>query len=167
MNSSFKGSRKPLAAEFQFNGHKLFLIANHFNSKSGDKPLYGRYQPPINASEKMRHIQAQIVHDFVARILEDEPDANVVVLGDLNDFQFSRTLEILKGDILFNTIDLLLPNDQYTINYEGNSEVFDQILVSRNLLNKSLEPDIVHTNSGFAEGVSDHDPVLIRVFFPS
>jgi hypothetical protein len=165
MNYSFKDSRKPLAAEFQFDGQKLFLIANHFNSKNGDKPLYGRYQPPINASEKIRHVQAQIVHDFVARILEYEPDANVVVLGDLNDFQFSRTLEILKGDILFNTIDLLPPNDQYTINYEGNSEVFDQILVSRNLLNKSLEPDIVHTNSGFAEGVSDHDPVLIRVSF--
>lgn len=165
MNQSFKNSRKPLAAEFVFRGNKLFMIANHFNSKLGDQPLYGNNQPPEAKSEIQRHAQAQVVHDFVGRILEAEPNANVVVLGDLNDFQFSKTIEILKGNLLSDTIDSLPLDDQYTINFEGNSEVFDQILVSRNLNDTALEPDIVHINSGFVNPASDHDPVLIRISF--
>lgn len=27
------------------NGHKLFIVADHFNPKGGDQPLFGRYQP--------------------------------------------------------------------------------------------------------------------------
>ena len=38
-NAAFNDSRKPLAAEFTFNGRHLFVIANHFNSKGGDQPL--------------------------------------------------------------------------------------------------------------------------------
>ena len=88
-----------------------------------------------------------------------------MVLGDLNDFQFSKTVEILKGDLLTNVIDSLPANDQYTINYEGNSEVLDQILVSKNLSNMSIEADIVHINSDFMNNTSDHDPVLVHISF--
>ena len=56
------------------------MIANHFNSKGGDDPLEGRFQPPTRSSEAQRHQQAQIVHDFVAQILAADPNANVVVL---------------------------------------------------------------------------------------
>jgi predicted extracellular nuclease len=133
MNRSFKDSRKPLAAEFIFRGHKLFVIANHFISKVGDDSLYGNNQPPRPISEAQRHSQALVVHDFVSEILKTEPDANVVVLGDLNDLPFSRTLVLLEGDLLHNVLEGLPLDDQYTINYEGNSEAFDHILISKNL----------------------------------
>ena len=45
-------SRKPLAGEFVFRGHPLFVIANHFNSKGGDQPLFGRFQPPARARKR-------------------------------------------------------------------------------------------------------------------
>src|SRR6185437_13465582 len=45
-DSAWSASRKPLAGEFDYRGHKLFVIANHFNSKGGDDPLRGRFQPP-------------------------------------------------------------------------------------------------------------------------
>ena len=45
------------------------MIANHFNSKGGDDPLFGRFQPPTRQLEVQRHQQAQIVHDFVDQIL--------------------------------------------------------------------------------------------------
>ena len=32
------------------------------------------------------------MHDFVADILAAEPNANVIVVGDLNDFEFSETV---------------------------------------------------------------------------
>jgi predicted extracellular nuclease len=36
--------------------------------------------------------QAQVVHDFVGTILDVDRKADVVVLGDLNDFQFSPSV---------------------------------------------------------------------------
>ena len=96
-NSAFNASRKPLAAEFTFNGRRIFAIANHFNSKGGDQPLFGRFQPPTLTSEAQRQQQATIVKDFVDDILALDPDAAVIVLGDLNDFEFATPLEILKG----------------------------------------------------------------------
>ena len=45
-NTAFANSRKPLAGEFTYNGNTLFVVANHFNSKGGDEPLYGKNQPP-------------------------------------------------------------------------------------------------------------------------
>ena len=106
-NSAFNTSRKPLAGEFMFNGHHLFVIANHFNSKGGDQPLEGHFQPPTRSSEVQRHQQAQIVHDFVASILADDANANVVVDGDLNDFEWSDTVSILKSGVLHDLMDTL------------------------------------------------------------
>ena len=88
-NAAFNSSRKPLAGEFTFNGQKLFLIGNHFNSKGGDDPLYGHRQPPVRSSETQRIQQAQIVNNFVDAILALDANANIVVLGDINDFEFS------------------------------------------------------------------------------
>ena len=62
------------------------MIANHFNSKGGDQPLFGATQPPLLASEPQRIQQAQVVGAFVAEILALAPSERVVVLGDLNDF---------------------------------------------------------------------------------
>lgn len=69
---AFKNSRKPLAAKFTFRDDKnrLFVIVNHFNSKSGDSPLYGRIQPPLNFSEIQRHKKAEVVNAFVKQILQ-------------------------------------------------------------------------------------------------
>jgi predicted extracellular nuclease len=165
MNLSFENSRKPLAAEFMFRGHKLFVIANHFVSRVGDDPLYGKNQPPRAISEVQRWSQALVVHDFVGEIQEAEPDAHVVVLGDLNDLPFSRTLALLKGDSLADVLEGLPMEDLYTFNFEGNSEAFDHILVSRKLEAALTDVDIVHVNSGLSDQSSDHDPVLIRLSF--
>ena len=75
----------------------IFAIANHFNSKGGDDPIFGRFQPPIRSSEVQRHQQAAIVNAFVDDLLDADRHARVVVLGDINDFQFSETVSILKG----------------------------------------------------------------------
>ena len=89
-------SRKPLAGEFVFKGHRLFMIANHFNSKGGDEPLFGRFQPPALVTEAQRLRQATVVRDFVRSIFALDSHAKVVVLGDLNDFEFSPPLALLK-----------------------------------------------------------------------
>jgi predicted extracellular nuclease len=163
-NTAFANSRKPLAVEFRFKGERVFVIVNHFNSKGGDDPLFGRFQPPVRSSEAQRHQQAAIVNDFVDQILTANKNALVVVLGDLNDFEFSRTVEILKGDgDLVNLMDTLPKAERYSYVFEGNSQVLDQMLVSRRLLVKGRpQYDVVHVNSEFADQASDHEPQVAR-----
>jgi hypothetical protein len=160
-----KNMRKPLAAEFTFRGQSLFVIANHLKSKSGDERLFGEFQPPRTFTEDRRHEQARIVHGFVEEILDADPMANVIVLGDFNDFQFSETLNILKGNILTNPLENLPAEEQYTYNFEGNSQAIDHILISKNLANMSPEFRVAHINSDFGMQSSDHDPVELRIKF--
>ena len=162
---AFANSRKPLVGEFEFQGQRIVVVGNHFNSKGGDQPLFGRFQPPTLSSEVQRNQQAQIVRQFVDDLLGANPNANVIVAGDLNDFQFSKPLDILtQGGALSNLYDLLPASEQYSYNFEGNAQVLDHILVSANL--KPLaQLDVVHINSEFAQQDSDHDPLVARFQF--
>jgi hypothetical protein len=169
-DSAFVDTRKSLAGEFRVRGKKLFVIVNHLSSKGDDDPLFGRWQPPIRYSEEPnpagdggRHPQAQAVNDFVDEILAADPRANVIVLGDINDFEFSQTVEILEGGVLTTLMDTLPKAERYSYVFEGNSQVLDQILVSNNLLGNFLvDYDPVHVNSEFADQASDHDPQVAR-----
>jgi predicted extracellular nuclease len=160
--NAFVNSRKPLVGEFLFNGQTVFVVGNHFNSKGGDQPVFGPNQPPALSSEAQRNQQATQVKDFVQSILTINPNANVVVAGDLNDFEFSNPLNILEGAGLNTLIETLPQNERYTYNFEGNAQTLDHILVSNNLLNKLNGFDAVHINSEFAVQDSDHDPVVAR-----
>ncbi|MFJ7729584.1 5'-nucleotidase C-terminal domain-containing protein [Neobacillus sp. NPDC097160] len=164
-NTAFSSSRKPLAAEFIFNGEDVIVIANHFNSKGGDQPIFGKNQPPVLGSEAKRVEIAGIVNNFIQDVKSKNEDAKVVVLGDLNDFEFSNPLTKLKGNELTNLIEKVPAPERFTYSYQGNSQVLDHMLVSNNLADRS-EIDIVHLNSPFtpAHGrVSDHDAVLAQI----
>jgi predicted extracellular nuclease len=162
-DSAWSTSRKPLAGEFRMHGKTVFVIANHFASKGGDQPLFGRFQPPTRSSEVQRHAQAQVLNDFVDSILAADPNANVIVLGDINDFEFSETVQILSGDVLTSLMETLPKAERYSYVFEGNSQVLDQILVSDNLLGFPIDYDPVHVNSEFADQASDHDPQVARL----
>lgn len=163
----FANSRKPLVGTFTFNGQQVTVIGNHFNSKGGDQPLFGPNQPPTLTSENQRSQQATIVRDYVQSLLTTNPNANVIVAGDLNDFEFSNPLNILKSAGLTALIETLPANERYTYNYEGNAQTLDHILVSGYLLNQLNGFDVVHINSEFADQVSDHDPSVARFRFNS
>jgi len=163
-NPAFASSRKPLAAQFEFNGEKVIVVVNHFNSKGGDQPLFGKNQPPVLKSEIQRLQIASIVNGFVKDIKAKDEQANVVLLGDFNDFEFSKTLDVLKGKELTNMVDTVPFAERYSYTYQGNSQVLDHILVSNNMAAKT-KAEIVHINSSFTEAdgrASDHDPLLIQ-----
>lgn len=161
-NPAFNSSRKPLAAEFMLSGQKLYLIANHFNSKSGDDPLFGRFQPPTLFSEVQRNQQAQIVNNFVDSILANDTTAQVVVLGDLSDYEFSTPLQTLLGGVLANMHSTLPQPERYSFVLEGNSQALDHILVSGQIMSRAPVYDAVHVNAEFANPISDHDPQVLR-----
>jgi len=168
-NAAWEHSRKPLAAEFQFNGHTVFVIVNHFNSKYGDDYLFGRYQPPRRSSEVQRRQQAQVVQAFVAQILAIDSYADIIVLGDLNVFWFSDTVRDLQKDgVLTNLIERLPENERYTYIYQGNGQTLDHILISSDLGDRTPTMDIVHANAEFLDlpqRATDHDPVLASFYY--
>jgi len=162
-NSAFNTSRKPLAGEFTYNGSTLFVVVNHFNSKGGDQPLFGHFQPPTLGSEAQRIQQAQIVNNFVDSILTVDPDANIVVAGDLNDFEFSTPVNTVEGGVLHTLMETLPQNERYSYVFEGNSQSLDHLLISNNLFDKPFEYDVVHVNAEFADQASDHDPQVVHL----
>ncbi|MGH2968930.1 MAG: Ig-like domain-containing protein [Solirubrobacteraceae bacterium] len=162
LNPAFTASRKPLAGEFRWRGETVFAVANHFNSKGGDQPLFGRFQPPERVTEPQRHQQAEVVRAFVAQALELDRDARVIVMGDLNDFEFSRTLDIVESAPMRNLMETLDGDERYSYVFEGNSQTLDQILVTR-ALRKHAEYDSVHVNAEFFDQASDHDPQVARL----
>jgi predicted extracellular nuclease len=168
-NDAWDNSRKPLVGEFKYRGNTVFVIANHFNSKSGDDPLFGRFQPPIRGSEEQRHAQAEAVRGFVDELLAADPSAYVVVAGDLNDFEFSETADILVGSGETALVDLpreLPTGDRYSYDFEGNSQVLDHILLSPQAASVDHEYDTVHMNAEFPDQISDHDPQVVRLAIP-
>ncbi|GAA3194487.1 endonuclease/exonuclease/phosphatase family protein [Streptomyces virens] len=162
-SEAFANSRKPLAGEFVFRGRTVIVIANHFASKGGDQGLTSQYQPPARSSEQQRHLQAKAVHDFTAKILKTQKNADVVVLGDINDFEFSTTTDLLEGDgTLWSAVKSLPESERYSYVHQGNSQALDQILVSPSIRRGAFEYDSVHINAEFHDQISDHDPQVLR-----
>jgi len=159
---AFDNSRKPLVGEFVFNGEHITVIGNHFNSKGGDQPLFGVTQPPELSSEVQRMKQATIVADYVDGLLAADAGASVIVLGDLNDFEFSAPVGVLEAAGLTSLVETLPANQRYSYNFEGNAQVLDHIMVSPGLLAATSGFDVVHINSEFADQLSDHDPSVAR-----
>ncbi|WP_394614471.1 endonuclease/exonuclease/phosphatase family protein [Lentzea sp. JNUCC 0626] len=161
LNDAWASSRKPLAGEFKFRGRTVFVVANHFNSKGGDEAIHGRFQPPNRTSEVQRAKQAASLKTFTEQIRAIDKGANVVLAGDLNDYQFSPALKTLTGDgNLKALIDTLPVNERYSYVFEGNSQTLDHLVMSKNITRFSY--DVVHINAEFADQASDHDPQIVR-----
>ena len=113
-----------------------------------------------------RHKQATLVNQFVASITNIDPAADVIVAGDLNDFNFSDTLHILEGTQLVNMFDTLPANEQYDYVFEGNGQTLDHILVTPALQAAGNATfDVVHVNAEYGDQLSDHDPELLSLDF--
>ncbi|MEV5980388.1 endonuclease/exonuclease/phosphatase family protein [Streptomyces sp. NPDC052114] len=161
-NAAWADSRKPLAGEFVFRGRTVFVIANHFGSKGGDEGLTSHHQPPVRSSEAKRLLQAKAVNGFVKDIRTAEKNADVVVLGDINDFEFSAATKALEdGGALRSAVKSLPRSERYSYVYQGNAQVLDQILTSPGV-GSGFSYDSVHINAEFAEQNSDHDPQVLR-----
>ena len=168
-NPAFSSSRKSLVTEFVFKGGSVFVIGNHWNSKRGDLAPYGMVHPAEQGSREQRLEIANVVGNFIADLqAKNNNEANVVVLGDFNDYPWSPPIETVseKGN-LYNAIDNLPRESQYT--YNGYSQSLDSILVSPSLT-EGMDVDVMNINSEFMEEygrASDHDPIMVQVTVPN
>ncbi len=183
-SNPFFATRLPLVADFRFNGETVTVVNNHFSSKGGSDVLFGTDLPPLNNGEIERAAQAQVVNDFVDSLVAADGNARVVVMGDLNEFQFEEPIRVLTGEgtvtgyrigsdgrpvatyaetgdapVLTDMAGSLPANERYTYSFEGNGQTLDHLFATATLAD-GAQFDVVHINSEFADQVSDHDPVL-------
>jgi hypothetical protein len=125
------------------------------------------------ANQEKRMEQGLMVADFVQAIFDDDPMAHVVVLGDLNAFQFTDGLVDVVGIISGNhdptesntapESDTLEPNlvnqvlrvaedDRYSYIFNSTLQVLDHILTSPAL-------DELITDAQFSRGNADGLPI--------
>ena len=181
-------NRPPLVADLLVRGpwgedYPLTVVVNHWRSKRGDES--------VNVVH--RTLQAEHVASIVQARLDIDPDAHVVVLGDLNDFQTSQPVLTLQhgtqtaagatseqGRIqLWHAFDALPPQDRYTYIFNGASQTLDHLLLTPGMMPDFSGMDIAHINADFpiaqpdgAEGAprlspvfgsSDHDPLVLTM----
>ena len=137
----------------------VYVINNHFTSMSGgEKP-----------TEPRRTAQAEWNVTLVERILADEPEAQVVVLGDLNSFYDSPPLDELRTAGLRHVYEFTEPHRPYSYIYQGKSETLDHILLTPALYAHLVRVEALHINADYpppipddasARRASDHDPVI-------
>jgi 2',3'-cyclic-nucleotide 2'-phosphodiesterase (5'-nucleotidase family)/endonuclease/exonuclease/phosphatase family metal-dependent hydrolase len=164
-DGAFNNSRKPLVATFTFNGQEVTVINNHLSSRRGGNGLFGNVQPPNIGGADIRANQATVINSEVNAILADDPNANVVVLGDFNGFDFEEFQQILSGGVLTNLSQTLDVRDRATFNFQGNSQALDHVLVTNNLADDA-QYDIVHVNVDFVDQPADHEPILATLNLP-
>ena len=180
-------SRPPLVADLIVRGpwgedYPLTVVVNHWRSKRGDES--------VNVVH--RTLQAEHVASIVQARLDTDPDAHVVVLGDLNDFEMSKPVETLRygpedadgarepGQVLlWHAFDALPLQDRYTYIFNGGSQTLDHLLLTPGMVPDFGGMDIAHINADFPiaqaggtggvpglspeYGSSDHDPLVLTV----
>jgi predicted extracellular nuclease len=140
----------------------VYVLNNHFTSLSaGELP-----------TEPRRKAQAAWNVTLVERILAGDPEAFVVVLGDLNSFYDSPPMDLLREAGLRHVYEFVGPSIPYSYIYRGESETLDHIFVTPSLYERLAWVGALHINADFpppipgdssARRASDHDP-LVAIF---
>ncbi len=149
---------------------RVTLIINHFKSMIGGTA----------ETEPCRIEQARFVVQLVDEILADDPDADVLVIGDINATRNTLPVTIFtNGTTPGSQLQSLnfhpsIPN-QYTYIYEGNAQYLDYIFATPHLMRTFRSTQIAHINAGYPYALSnacdkthrssDHDPIIARFSF--
>ncbi|HEX8468866.1 MAG TPA: cadherin domain-containing protein [Allosphingosinicella sp.] len=161
---AFAGSRRPLVADFLFNGETVRLINVHFTSRIGSDDLMGATQPPSDAGDSARTAQAAAVAAYVNNSLATNPALKLGVLGDFNGFYFEDAVGTIEATGLLDLHRTLASEERYSYLFDGNLQAIDHLIVSGGLASGAMF-DAVHINAEQAEGTprgTDHDPIIGR-----
>jgi hypothetical protein len=157
-------SRPPLSIEVEIKtgsgSARVYVLNNHFTSLSGGE----------SATEPRRNAQAAWNVTVLDSILDDNPDAHVAVIGDLNSFYDSVPIDTLREGGLVHVFEFNPDVEWYSYIYQGFSQVLDHILVTSSLYDLVQRVDVLHINADYAPPAaedesplrkSDHDPIIV------
>jgi predicted extracellular nuclease len=144
----------------------LWLVANHWKSKVEDGFT-------IQYTLPRRLEQAHFVADLAQEIILTDPQADLIVLGDLNDHPGSQPLLELTSLGLVDLWGRLPPPQRYTYNYAGVSQSLDYILLRARWPLVPARVQAAHLNADYPVSwgqdpetifrSSDHDPLWVEL----
>jgi hypothetical protein len=163
-------SRPPLLVQVTVAGQpplELWMIANHWKSKTEDTAEVAYTLP-------RRVQQAHFVAGLYAEILAGQPEAAVIVLGDLNDWPASDPLAALTQAGLRDAWEIMAREQRFSYNRRGVSQALDHLLFSPALRDEFAEfitagaapinadyPAVWEGAAASAYRSSDHDPIWL------
>jgi predicted extracellular nuclease len=128
-----------------------------------------------------RMSQAVEVRLLVDQILDDDPDAQIIVAGDFNATQDEVPVLVIRGTVedtgdpnhaarVLVPIEYPVPEPaRYTLFHQGKGQMLDHMLITRNLLAAYHGSEIHDESTAFATDVkypeSDHAPVVATFDF--
>ena len=130
-------TRDVLWVKGKLDGETVHIYVNHWPSRSGGE----------QRSAPARAAAASVVKHHTDSIMEAEPGAKIVIMGDLNDDPVSPSIaevlkakgkqnEVRKGG-LFNPWMDMYKNGIGTLAYQDSWNLFDQIIISYPWLSKN------------------------------
>ena len=153
-------------------GQKINLIVCHHPSKYGG----------AEESSSRRNAAMEALRGLCDSLEVADPGVPVVAMGDFNDTPDSAPFDIIEG-ILYNKGLKLYENGRGTIRYEGKWELIDMFLTSKDLYGRSvmeiveipflmvrdtrhsgMKPFRTYSGPRYIGGVSDHCPIILRVY---
>jgi predicted extracellular nuclease len=134
-------TRDQLLVSGYLDGEMIHVIVNHWPSRRGGE----------EASSNKREKAAYLNTEIIKKIRENDPDAKIIIMGDLNDDPINNSLkevlqtkadkdEVNNGDI-YNPTESMFKNGQNTLTYRDNINFFDQIMVTSPFLAINNEYD--------------------------
>jgi len=132
-------TRDVLWVKGKLDGETIHIYVNHWPSRSGGEK---RSAPGRNAA-------AQVCKNHIDSIAKIEPDAKIVIMGDLNDDPVNESVaeilgargkltDVQKGG-LYNPWTELYKKGYGTLAYQDAWGLFDQIIISYPWLNKEQD----------------------------
>ncbi|MFN5334403.1 MAG: endonuclease/exonuclease/phosphatase [Bacteroidota bacterium] len=132
-------TRDVLWVKGQLDGETIHVYVNHWPSRRGGE----------KRSEPGRKAAAQVCRSHMDSILNTEPNAKFVVMGDLNDDPLNKSItevigakaeiEQVKTSGMYNPWTELYNKGIGTLAYQDAWGLFDQILISQAWLNHDQE----------------------------
>ena len=123
-------TRDILKVSGYLNGEKIHVLINHWPSRHAGSDTTG-YK---------RMFAAQKVSEIIDQILTMESDAKIIVMGDFNDNPKNDSIQFLKNQQkLYNPMETLLSYTRGSANHNFKWILFDQILMTPNLLKPQKE----------------------------
>ena len=123
--SSGKPTRDVLYVKGEFAGEILHLFVNHWPSNYG-----GREKAIPKRKETSRIVRAKI-----EEIIQENPEAELLLMGDFNEEPSEQNIHYLKKDLLTNLMNTLVGKPGVgTYVYKGKDGLVDQFLSSSGLL---------------------------------
>ncbi|PTN10075.1 endonuclease/exonuclease/phosphatase family protein [Mangrovibacterium marinum] len=117
----------------KFRNESFHFFVNHWPSRIGG----------LGKTEAARVIAAETLKKKVDQLVADDPDACIVIMGDMNDEPFNKSLRLVlgagspgAGSDLVNLMAPLAEAGQGTYNYRGKWNMLDNLVVSSNLLDE-------------------------------